>query len=237
MSEPPSGRFSVVCGPEGGGAGIQHAIDGCEEGGAILLREGAYQVTQTLRLDRRVHVFGQWVAELRGVLPRGSPMIHSTSPAATLDRLRIDNHNEGYSCTLYVTYGRLRLQDCDVSSRPGNGHEALHASGEAALADASGCTFRGGGGSGIGFGNGAAGRVDGCDAHDFARGSGVSLWGAGTSCAISRSTIRNCCTGIDVASDVDPSWSLGEGNAFIDCEEGDVMDQRPEGAGRGGGRG
>ena len=48
VSEPVSGRFSVICHPEEGGEGIQRAI----------LAGGVYHVTRTLRIDRSVHIFG-----------------------------------------------------------------------------------------------------------------------------------------------------------------------------------
>ena len=32
--------------------------------------------------------------------------------------------------------------------------------------------------------------------------------------------------GVNIYPDVDPSWSLGEGNVFANCTEGDVEDWR-----------
>ena len=65
VCEPLSGRFSIICRPEEGEEGIRRAIDDCEEGGSILCLEGVYRVTQPLRLDRSVHIFGRGMAELR----------------------------------------------------------------------------------------------------------------------------------------------------------------------------
>ena len=108
VSEPLSGRFSVICRLEEGGEGIQRAIRDCEEGGCILLREGVYRVTLTLLLDRRVHFFGRGRAELRGEMPPDSAMIRSTSPSATLDRLWINDLTKGGSWALFITSGHLR---------------------------------------------------------------------------------------------------------------------------------
>ena len=116
VCEPLSGRFSVICRPEEGGEGIQRAIRECEEGGPILLREGVFHVTRTLRLNRSVHIFGRGRTELRGLLPVNSDFIESSSPSASLDRLRIDNQAEGYSFTLFIASGHLRVHSCDVSS-------------------------------------------------------------------------------------------------------------------------
>ena len=92
VSEPLWNHFSAKCSPEGGGAGIQAALDACEEGGAILLEEGVYDVMRTLRIRRNVHLFGRFAVELRmqGGGGQGAPLILCTSlETATLDRLRI----------------------------------------------------------------------------------------------------------------------------------------------------
>ena len=192
------------------------------------MREGVYHVTRELRIIRSVHIFGQGRAELRGrVTAPGDYMVHSTSSSATLDRLRIDNQTEGYSLTLFVGGGHLRLQGCDVSSRAENGYALLSASGASTLADVLGCTFRGGGGNGISFVGGASGRVEGCDIQDFSRGScGIFLQDSGASPLVSRNTFCDCRWGVLISSAVDPAWSLGEGNIFINCAEGDVWDVR-----------
>ena len=97
MSEPLSGRFSVICRPGEGGEGILLAIRDCEEGGSILLREGFYRMTRRLILNRRVNIIGRGRAELRGEAPQYSYMIWSTSPSAILDRLRSSNQSKGHS--------------------------------------------------------------------------------------------------------------------------------------------
>ena len=225
VSEPLSGRFSVICRPEEGGEGIQRAIANCEEGGAILLLEGVYHVTRKLLISRSVHIFGRGRVELRGSVSRFQDMIESTSPSATLDRLRIDNQTEAHSCTLVIASGHLRLQGCDVLTRAGNPHAALFASGPSTLADVLGCTFRGVGGSCVGFVRGASGRVEGCDIRGSGKGIGIFLYGAGTSPLVSRNTVRDFRVGMQILHDVDPSWTLDEGNVFTNCAEG-VEDQR-----------
>ena len=144
VSEPLSGRFSVICRPEEGEEGIQRAILDCEEGGSILLREGVYHVTRALRLNRIVHIFGRGRAELRLISTIGFAFVECSSPSATLDRLRIDNPTKRGSHTLHITSGHLRLQCCDVSSKVGNkvgnGCFILCAFGPSTVADALGCS-------------------------------------------------------------------------------------------------
>ena len=193
-------------------------------GGSILLLEGVYLVTRKLRLDRSVHIFGRGRAELRGKEP--DRVIESTSLSATLDRLLIDNVAKGDSWTLYVPFGHLRLQGCDVSSHVDNGCSALLASGHSTVADMLGCTFRGGGGDGVNFFHGASGRAEGCDFPIFRSGSGIAVESVGTSPLVSRNAFRDCKVGVHVWLNVDPSWSLGEGNVFSYCAEGDVVDER-----------
>ena len=114
VSEPPSGRFSVICWPEEGEVGILRAIHACKKRGSILLRVGIYSVTDMLRVNRRVHIFGRGRAELKGMAP--SFIIKSNSPSATLDQLRIDSQTESFSHPLDVYSGNIRVQCCDVSS-------------------------------------------------------------------------------------------------------------------------
>ena len=228
VSEPLSGRFSVICDPVEGEEGIQRAIRDCEEGGSVLLREGAYLVTRTLLLDRSVHIFGRGKAELRGRGAINMILVRpSFSASYCLDQLRIDDQTEGDSYTIFGDCGhlRLRLQGCDVFSRAENSRPSLYASGPCTLADVLGCTFRGGGGTGIFFCEGASGRVEACNIQGYSQ-SGIALWDAGTSPLISRTTIRDCKWGVDIGSGVDLAWSLGEGVIFTDCAEGDVNDER-----------
>ena len=228
VSEPLSGRFSITCRPEEGEEGIQRAIDGCEEGGSILLQEGVYPARQTLRIARSVHLFGRGRTELRGTVPQQVHLIRSTAPSATLDRIRVDNQTRGYSGTLLVSTGALRLQGCGVASRVENGCPSLRASGPSAIADVLGCSFQGGGGDGIMFRDSAAGRVERCDIRDFGLGSGICLWGtgAGASPLVARNEVRDCKKGVRVMPDVGASWSLGEGNVFVNCARGEVVDKR-----------
>ena len=186
--------------------------------------EGVYLVTRKLRLDRSVHIFGRGRAELRGKEP--DRVIESTSLSATLDRLRIDIHDKRGSHALIITSGHLRLQGCDVSSRVEKGCSTLYASGHSVVADVLGCTFRGGGGGGVGFFQGASGLVEGCDSRDFGQGSGIVVGHSSASPLVSCNTFRDCKRGVLIYPDVDPSWSLGEGNVFTNGVEGDVVDLR-----------
>ena len=223
VSEPPSGRFDVVCRPEEGGEGIQRAIRDCRRGGSILLIEGVYLVTRVLRVNRRVHIFGRGKAELRRLGTRDWDMIRIRSSDATLDQLRIDNRTAGDSYTLVIDSGHLRLQGCDVSARIENGTALLWAFGS--RADVLGCTFSCGGGDGILFSDGASGRIEGCDIRGCDEGAGIHLEVDVTSTLVTRNTIRDCEKGVLILDYLDPSWSLGEGNIFINCSKGDVVSE------------
>ena len=218
VCEPLSGRFSVICRPEEGGEGIQRAIDDCEEGGSILLREGVYHVMKMLRIDRSVHIFGRGRAELRGCMPRSSILVLATSDhPATLYRLRVNNLTQDYSYAICVASGgRLRLQGCNVSSHIQNRFLTIEASGASAVVDILGCTVSGGGAA-IGIRDGAAGRIEGCVLQGFTSSSMGILLSSGASPHVARNRIRNFPSGVRVRSDVDPAWSLGEGNVFESC--------------------
>ena len=79
---------------------------------------------------------------------------------------------------------------------------------------------------GIEFGGGAKGCVEGCDIRGFSRGRGIYLYEVGTSPLVSLNTISDSQMGVFIRGDVDPSCSLGEGNVFTNCSEGDVVDER-----------
>ena len=230
VSEPLSGRFSIICRPEDGGEGIQCAIRNCDEGGSILLREGVYLVTERLRLDRAVHIFGQGKAELRGGVP-GGYMVHSTSSSATLDRIRIDSGIGKPASTLHIPSGHLRLQGCDVSSRSDQVHSLVDAAGSSTLADMLGCSFSGGG-FGVFLGSGASGRIEGCGFRGVGKPyySGICFEDTGTPPfvhpLVSRNVFRDYANGVLIASSVEASWALGEGNIFINCADGGVFDDR-----------
>ena len=156
-------------------------------------------------------------------------MIESTSPSATLDRLRIDNQTEGNSRTLFIISGHLRLHGCAVSSCAENRGWALVASGPSTLADVLGCTFHGGGGSGLHYCNGASGRVEGCDIRGYSKGEGIGIsQTVATSFLVSRTTTRDCQEYVHISLYAPPSWTLGEGNIFTNCtvREGVVVDER-----------
>ena len=87
-----------------------------------------------------------------------------------------------------------------------------------------GCSFSGGGG--IAYDRGVSGRVEGCRISNVNKAPGISLYNAGTSPLVSRNTIRDCNHGVFIRNDVDPSWTLGEGNVFTNCADGDVVDLR-----------
>ena len=184
MSEPLSGRFSVVCRAKAGKKGFLQALRDCPDGGSVLLLEGVYRLKRTLLVDRSVHIFVRGRAELRGLMPRDSEIIRvrgAARPSATFDRLRIENQTEVFSCTLRIDSGHLRLQGGDFHSRIQNPCAALVAVGASTRADVLGCAFRGGGGNGIAFVNGACGRIEGCDVRGNGAESGIYLTDAGTS--------------------------------------------------------
>ena len=249
VSEPLSGRYNITCRPEEGGEGIQRAIRVCPEGGSILCLEGIYHVTRPLLIDRSVHLFGLGRAKLVGFVPPwgGDSMLETAAPAATLSGLLISNQAWEGSHTLLAVAGRLRLQGCHVTARPENAIDALVASCDAFL-DVAGCKLRGGGGNGVTLGGGIAGaRVVHCEIQGFVRESGIRMLGsssgpgsgdgaeaeAGAPAAdsparvhVAGNTIRDCLKGVHLDADVGPSWRLGEGNAFANCAEGDVVDER-----------
>ena len=221
MSEPLWGHFSAKCSPEGGGAGIQAALDACEEGGAVLLEEGVFIVTETIEIRRKVHLIGRGTAELRREEGgAGGTLIKCTSPeTATLDRLRICML-PGSSSAIYVyTPGHLQMQQCNISAAAGSvGHSVVDVGSSSASADLFSCSIRGGV-TGLGFFGGASGRVEGCSLEGSSS-LGFFLMGAGTSPLISRNTISNYPTGSFIGAGVDAGWSLGEGNVFNHCERG-----------------
>ena len=55
--------------------------------------------------------------------------------------------------------------------------------------------------------------------------------GTSSSPSVSRNAIRECKRGAVMKHNVDPSWAVGEGNAFANCAEGDVVDERGQGGG------
>ena len=76
------------------------------------------------------------------------------------------------------------------------------------------------------FPSGASGRVEGCDIRGYSQGWGIGLAHACTSLLVSCNTIRDGKEGVHILSTVSPSWTLGEGDIFTNCAEGDVVDER-----------
>ena len=220
VSEPLSGRFSVTCRPGGGGEGIQRALDACEEGGSILCLEGTYEVTELIRLDKRVHVFGRGAALLRGS-PPSEFFVRSTAEGATLDRLAIASAAAQHSFAVGVQRGRLRLQGCHVTA----GARGACVGGVLSLSamDVIGGTLQGGGCGAFALYGARVSlshvEIVGCT------GFGYNVQGPGTNTACARCRFRDCVWGVRIARDVDPAWAIGEGNTFEGCQS-DVVDER-----------
>ena len=233
---PPS-VFTVICRPEDGGAGIQKAIDACHTGDSILLLDGVYDVPSTLRLRKSVLVFGDGSPELRGSFGHKEPMVEvrvfhrgpRPDEGVTFHRVRFRNLSETLSCTVTCKAGGLRLQGCDVSALPANGYSLVYVSGtrrgRAELID---CTFRGGGGTVLGFWGGVRGRVTGCEIVGNGRRSGLYIEGPRGGPEVANCTFRECPSGVFLYPNASPAWALGAGNSFdASCRvEGGVVDKR-----------
>ena len=220
VSEPISGRFSVICRPEEGGEGIQRAIANCEVGGSILLKAGVYSLRETLYLSRRVHLFGRGVAELHGEISRASRGLWDTiisTSSATLDRVRITDaplvDSIASSDTIWVTSGHLRLQGCDLGTCDDK-DAALRVSGPSTVADVLRCTLRGS----TTFETGATGRVEECDVRGVEGGIGIAVYNAGTAPLVARCTIRDFEVGVSINNGAPrPRPGPLALNVFVNC--------------------
>ena len=248
VSEPPSGRFSATCHPRDGGAGIQAALDACEEGGTILLEEGIYDFLfgQCLLINRRVHVFGRGTAILNfTAFTRDSESeedgfdLHfiTCTSSVSLDRVRIvtnTDFDEVVTISI-VDGGRLRLQQCEISAEPYAGFYCIRVSGPTARAELLECQISVGV-RGIIFDDRSTGFVYGCNITNFLAAGinicddreGVDPIATPCSIAIARNTFSDCedC-GVYVGGEIDALWTVGEGNVFRNCTQ-DVLDERFE---------
>ena len=122
VREPAAGAFDEVVAP---GGPIQAAIDRCREGGAILLKPGTYEPSETLVIAREVHVFGRGLARLR--------ILHSfdaclcLAPTATLDGLILERaRGLGKSDGVLIHGGHMRLQNTAITGSFTCGISVLH---------------------------------------------------------------------------------------------------------------
>ena len=116
--EPASGAFDVILAPSDD---LQAGINKCPVGGSVLLQPGLYE--GKLRLRREVHVFGRGHAALTTHV--GDTVVMSKAPRATLDGVGIrqaggEGGEGGIKSGVWVKRGRMRLQNCDVSSSSGS---------------------------------------------------------------------------------------------------------------------
>lgn len=112
----PAGGFDAIVTPGGGGK-IQTAVDGCREGGSILLCPGTYDVKSEICITHTVHVFGRGLARLKVANCNG---VWCMRCDATLDGLRVDRVRQNEKsrkkyCGISLTGGRPRLQNCTVA--------------------------------------------------------------------------------------------------------------------------
>ena len=173
--------------------------------------------------------WGEWPSFLHVTSSSSSPDSDSDcAPCVTLDGIQLRNLAEDCDCTLarVTSGGRLRLQRCTASnpSTRLSGRGVACAFGAGSSLAATGCSFAGGD-FGVIFGNGAEGELTGCEVCGC-REAGVSVWGAGTCPKLAWLAVRDCGAGVRVSGGVDGGWELGEGNSFVNCEEGDVDDSR-----------
>ena len=236
VSEPVSGTFSCTCLPEGGGAGIQAALDACPEGGSILLSEGVFAVDCRLLIRRSIHLFGRGVAELKGRVRGSHGIIHVSAPEATLDWIRIDNADPQAWAVGVEGPGRTRFQSCEISNAPGGADVVVAYGSSFTRCDLAGCTVRGGR-VGIGYREGATGRVEACNVSGCSK-AGICVEGPGTSPSVGRKTvIRDCKVGVLIGRSADAGWTLGTDTAVACCPGGKVEDRRASVGAKGGDNG
>ena len=85
------------------------------------------------------------------------------------------------------------------------------------------------------FDDGASGLVERNDIRDFTIGidlPGIARWVSADSPGpvVRHNAIHDCKLGLVIGYRMNrgPAWSLGEGNVFMGCAEGDVVDEREE---------
>ena len=102
------------------GSNVQEAVDGCREGGCVLVSPGTH--SGPLTLSKEVHLFGLGKATLQA--GKGS-VITSTAAKATVSgfsirKLAVDGAARG-DYGVWIKGGGLRLQGCDVVSEAWSG--------------------------------------------------------------------------------------------------------------------
>ena len=116
--EPASDTFDVTVAP---GEDVQTAVDRCPHGGSVLLQPGTHAGPLVLTAGRVVHVFGRGRAMLRTAVGEVIASSAATSTIAGLS-VRTDAHTSGEGQVgILITAGRLRVQECDVSSQSRSG--------------------------------------------------------------------------------------------------------------------
>ena len=114
--EPANGAFDVTVAP---GEGVQAAVDRCPPGGCVLLLPGTHSGPLVLAADQVVHVFGRGQATLQS---SSCTALTSEAVEATCDGLVIRRDEgvasgDGGTYGLWIKGGRLRLQDCHITSK------------------------------------------------------------------------------------------------------------------------
>ena len=128
VREPASGVFDVTVAP---GEDVQAAVDRCPPGGCVLLLPGTHEGPLVLQAGKEVHVFGRRLAMLQTSV---DDVLSSYAEKSTCDGLFIrreasvvpddpdndeaeeEEEEEEENCGVWIAGGRLRLQDCDVTS-------------------------------------------------------------------------------------------------------------------------
>ena len=112
VREPASGAFNVTVPP---GEDVQAAVDRCPPGGCVLLLPGTHEGPLVLPVDKVVHVFGRGQATL--LRTTGGGVLTSFATSSTVDGLIIRCEVLwGSIYCVWISGGRLRLQDCDITS-------------------------------------------------------------------------------------------------------------------------
>ena len=156
VCEPASGVFDVTVAP---GQSLQAALSRCPPGGTVLLLPGMHAGPLVLA-DKTMHVFGRGQATL---VARTVDVVSSTVLKSTLDGIAIRQEGEGSAgrFAISVTAGRLRVQDCDVTSRSGLG--CISVDGVGADPTFVGCRVHDSARVGVAFEGGCRGSMRDCD--------------------------------------------------------------------------
>lgn len=121
VSEPEHGRFFAEIPPDV--VNLQHAINRCPPGVAMLLLPGAHVINQSLNLTNDVTLFGRGEAslELLGVDGGEDSIVHSTAKNAAIigfvmreSALLRNMDNPTIVTAVIVDDGHLHIQSCNV---------------------------------------------------------------------------------------------------------------------------